>query len=221
MGEGERVIGYVRVSTVGQGDSGAGLEAQRQAIAAECERRGWKRVAIEEDVHSGRKRARPGLERTLRAVRSGEIAGIVVAKLDRLSRSIVHFGDLLAEAREQNWNIVALDFGLDLSTPQGKLVANVLMSVAEWEREVIGQRTREGLAVKRAQGVRLGRPRELPPETRTYILQLRKKKVKGKPWGWSKIARQLNDEGVPTARGGKRWYPASVRAALNVQPEAS
>lgn len=69
---------------------------------------------------------------------------------------MVDFGRTLAEANKGGWNIVGLDFGLDLSTPQGKLVANVLMSVAEWEREVIGQRTREGLAVKRAQGVQMG-----------------------------------------------------------------
>jgi DNA invertase Pin-like site-specific DNA recombinase len=60
-----------------------------------------------------------------------------------VSRSVVDFGRVLQEATREGWNIVALDFGLDLSTPQGKLVANVLISVAEWERDIIAQRTRE------------------------------------------------------------------------------
>jgi DNA invertase Pin-like site-specific DNA recombinase len=72
----------------------------------------------------------------------------VVAKLDRLSRSIVHFGLLLEGASKKRFNVVALDLGLDLSTPQGELVANVIASVAQWERRIIGQRTKEALAVK-------------------------------------------------------------------------
>jgi DNA invertase Pin-like site-specific DNA recombinase len=115
-------------------------------IAAVC---GFELARIEQDVLSAKSMNRPGLRAALDACRSGEVAGIVVAKLDRLSKSVIDFGKLLAEANGGGWNIVGLDFGLDLSTPQGKLVANLLMSAAEWEREVIGQRTREGLAAKR------------------------------------------------------------------------
>jgi DNA invertase Pin-like site-specific DNA recombinase len=82
--------------------------------------------------------------------------------------------------------------------------------VAEWEREMIGQRTREGLAVKRSQGVTLGRPRELDERTRRRIRQLR-----ARGWSYPRIAAKLNADHVPTAHGGKRWYPASVRAALS------
>jgi DNA invertase Pin-like site-specific DNA recombinase len=102
----------------------------------------------------------------LRACRAGEAAGIVTAKLDRLSRSVIDFAKLLAEARKRGFKIVALDLGLDLSTPQGELVANVIASVAQWERRIIGQRTAEGLAAKKAQGVKLGRPRTLPESVR-------------------------------------------------------
>jgi DNA invertase Pin-like site-specific DNA recombinase len=207
VGEGETVVGYVRVSTEEQGASGAGLEAQRRAIENECARRGWELVRIEQDVLSARSMNRPGLRVALDACRSGEVAGIVVAKLDRLSRSVIDFGKLLAEANRGDWNIVALDFGLDLTTPQGKLVANLLMSVAEWEREVIGQRTREGLAAKRSQGVRLGRPRSLPARVRTRIRRMRTRGMT-----LEAIARKLNDEGVPTAQGGQRWYASTVRA---------
>jgi DNA invertase Pin-like site-specific DNA recombinase len=86
-----------------------------------------------------------------------------VAKLDRLGRSIVDFARLLEAARKKGFNIAALDLGPDLSTPQGELVANVIASVAQWERRMVGQRTREALAVRRAQGIRLGRPPTLDP----------------------------------------------------------
>jgi DNA invertase Pin-like site-specific DNA recombinase len=129
---------------------------------------------IERDVQSGKSlNGRPGLERAFRACRSGEAAGIVTAKLDRLPRFVIDFAKLLEEARKRGFNIVALDLGLDLSTPQGELVANVIASVAQWERRIIGQRTAEGLAAKRAQGVKLGRPRMLPESVRRRIKHAR------------------------------------------------
>jgi DNA invertase Pin-like site-specific DNA recombinase len=117
MGVGDRVIGYVRVSTAEQGTNGAGLDAQRAAIEAECDRRTWQLIRIEEDVLSGRTLRRPGLQRGLEACRSAEADGVVVAKLDRLSRSLVDFAGLLGEAQAGGWNLVALDLGVDLSTP--------------------------------------------------------------------------------------------------------
>ena len=122
---------------------------------------------------------------------------------------MIDFGIVLAEANKGGWNIVGLDFGLDLSTPQGTLVANVLMSVAEWEREVIGQRTREGLAVKRAQGVQVGRPRTIPA---SVVRRVKSARTRGH--SYAKIAERLNDAGVPPAHHGQRWYPSTVRAVI-------
>jgi DNA invertase Pin-like site-specific DNA recombinase len=209
VGEGEAVVGYARVSTDEQGTRGISLKAQRQAIEAECQRRGWQLVRIEEDVLSGKTAHRPGLQSALDACRSGEARGVVVAKLDRLSRSIVDFGNVLAEARKKNFNVVALDLGLDLSTPQGELVANVIASVAQWEVRIIGQRTRDALAVKKAEGVRLGRPPTLPKKVESRIKRQRRA---GKTL--AAIAESLNREGVRTAQGGAQWYPATVRAVL-------
>jgi DNA invertase Pin-like site-specific DNA recombinase len=207
--KGSTIIGYVRVSTEEQGTEGAGLEAQKQAIEQECQRKGWTLLRIEQDVASGKStNGRPGLHRALEAIRTGEAQGIVVAKLDRLTRSVVSFGQLLQEATKAGWNIVALDFGLDLSTPQGKLVANVLVSVAEWEREMIGLRTKEALAVRKAQGVRLGREQVIAPELADRIRAMRDSGMTLRA-----VARQLNTEGIP-APVGSEWRHTSFRSLL-------
>lgn len=94
-----RVIGYVRVSTEEQGVSGAGLQAQRAAIIAECERRGWTLVEIAEDVGSGKSLKRPGIRMALDMLAAGDASALVVAKLDRLSRSMLDFAGSIGRAR--------------------------------------------------------------------------------------------------------------------------
>ena len=201
------MIGYVRVSTDEQADSGLGLAAQRAALAAEAEKRGWTMVDVYEDAQSGKSLDRPGLAEALAAVEEGRAAGILVAKLDRLSRSLRDFADLMARARSKGWAIVALDLGVDLSTPAGEFMANVMASAAQWERRIIGQRTKDALAAKRAQGEKLGRPPTLPKDVVERIVAKRKAGE-----GQSAIARQLNAEKVPTAHGGAQWHASTVRA---------
>jgi DNA invertase Pin-like site-specific DNA recombinase len=122
-----RVIGYVRVSTDEHGMSGAGLEAQRRAIVAECERRGWQLVTVLEDAgYSAKDLKRPGVQAALRVVQAGEASALVVAKLDRLSRSMLDFTALMGTAQKQNWALVALDCAVDTSTPTGEAMANML-----------------------------------------------------------------------------------------------
>ena len=209
MGSRDRVVGYVRVSTEEQGVSGAGLAAQRRAITAECDRRSWQLLRIEQDVLSGRRLNRPGLQRALEACRSGEAEGIIVSKLDRLSRSLVDFAGLLVEAQTKGFNVVALDLGVDLSTPAGEFLASVMASAAQWERRIIGQRTKDALAVRREQGVRLGRPPLAPDRLGRRIRSLRKRGLT-----LQGIADTLNSGGVATLRGGSEWRPSSVRAVL-------
>lgn len=209
MGNGEKVIGYARVSTDAQGANGAGLDAQRAAIEAECERRGWRLARIEEDVLSGKNLKRPGLQRALDACRAGEAAGVVVAKLDRLSRSLIDFAGLLEDARRYGYNVVTLDLGVDLSTPAGEMLANVMATFAQYERRLIGVRTKEALQVKKAQGVRLGRPPSIPADLAKRIARMR-----GRGMTLQAICDSLNAEGTPTARGGRLWRPTSLRAVL-------
>lgn len=203
------VVGYARVSTEDQGASGAGLEVQRETIRAECSRRGWQLERIEEDVLSGRSMKRPGLQSALQDCRSGSASGIVVSKLDRLSRSLIDFAALLEDARRQGYNVVALDLGVDLSTPSGEFLANVMASAAQWERRIISQRTKEALAVKRDQGVVLGRrPYPLDPLAR------RVHAMRAHGMTLQAIADTLNMEDVPTLGRAPRWTTSNVDMLL-------
>src|SRR5450631_3492936 len=159
-----RAVGYRRVSTIEQADSGAGLAAQQTIIEAEASRRGWVLVEVHTDEGASGKSlvGRVALEAAITAVESGRADVLVVAKLDRLSRSLLDFANLMARAQTKGWILVALDLGIDLSTPAGEFLASVMASAAQWERRIIGQRTKEALAAKKAAGVQLGRPRSVP-----------------------------------------------------------
>jgi DNA invertase Pin-like site-specific DNA recombinase len=206
-----RAIGYRRVSTAEQVESGAGLAAQLSTIEAECARRGWRLVEVFTDEGTSGKslKDRDGLTAAIDAVESGRADALVVAKLDRLSRSLLDFAAIMGRAQERKWNLVALDLGIDLSTPAGEFLASVMASAAQWERRIIGQRTRDALAAKRAAGVRLGRPRVLPDRVIQRILTLRSGGS-----SWREVAELLNAERVPTARGGDRWYASTARGAV-------
>jgi DNA invertase Pin-like site-specific DNA recombinase len=186
------------------------LAAQQAAIEREAAHRGWDLAPILTETGSGRSLAgRPALAGALETLGSGEAQVLVVSKLDRLSRSLLDFAGLMGRAQSEGWNLVALDLGIDLSTPGGEFLASVMASAAQWERRIIGQRTMEALAVKKAQGVRLGRPRSIPEAIRERIVRERQSGRTLKA-----IADALNADGVPTARGGVRWYPATVRTVV-------
>lgn len=205
-----RVVGYVRVSTQEQGDSGAGLDAQIDAIERECTHRRWTLEHIYRDVASGSSRdRRPALADAIQAVSSGAADTLMVSKLDRLSRSVPDFGAIIDEARAGGWNIVIIDLGVDLSTPAGEMVANVMAALAQWERRVISQRTRDALASRKRDGMKLGRPVGIDPDTEGMILTLHRAGS-----GLRAIATDLNRHGIPTPQGGTTWRASSVRAVL-------
>ena len=200
-------LAYTRVSTDEQATEGLGLEAQQRAINAEAGRRGWRHLRyIEDPGYSGRDTNRPGLVLAREVLRRGEAAGLVVAKMDRLSRSLLDFTTIMAEAKEQGWSLVALDCPVDLETPMGEAMVSVAAVFSQLERRMISQRTKDALAVKKAQGVRLGRPPTLPNDVRARIVRERQG---GRLL--REIADGLNQEAVPTAQGGKLWHPSTVR----------
>src|SRR3954470_1441056 len=203
-------LAYVRVSTTEQAEDGASLTAQRDTLTAEAARRGWDVEVVADEGHSAKSvDARPGLVSALDRLDAGEADTLLVVRVDRLSRSVADFAGLMARAKRRGWSLVALDLGVDTSTPAGDLMANVLASVAQYERLVIGQRTREGMAVRRAEGVHLGRARSLRDDVVAGIIQDRAAGL-----GPTAIARRLNDRGVPTAHGGREWRASSVSAVL-------
>lgn len=201
------IIGYLRVSTEEQARSGLGMEAQRSRITDEADRRGWSIAWACDDGYTASNLNRPALTAALESLRSGDAAGLVVAKLDRLSRSLMDFAALMETARSEGWSVVALDLGVDMSTPSGEMLANVLASFAQYERRLISQRTTDALAALRAQGVVLGRPRVVSPAVAERIGVWRS----AGGCTWQAIADHLNREGVPTGHGGARWYASTVR----------
>ena len=199
------------MKTDGQRDSGAGLEAQRRAIAAECKRRGWQLLELVEEAGlSAKDRKRPGIEEALRVLERADGKALVAAKRDTLSQALLDLAALLAAAQKQAWALVALDCALETTPPAGEVIANLLATFARCERRLISQRTREALARKRSQGVRLGRP---PTMTPYAIERIRRERKAGN--SLAAIANGLNADRIPTAQGGRRWYPATIRYTLN------
>ena len=210
VNESRQVIGYVRVSTDEQVNSGAGLEAQRDAIRRECERNGWTLVTIIEDQGiSAKTMNRPGLQQALNDLRQGTGNALMAAKLDRLSRSTVDACQLGDMALKYGWDLILLDARIDTTTPHGRAQLALMGTFAQLERELIAQRTREALAVKKAQGVKLGGPVEIPSDVAAMILKHHKAGLSMRA-----IAGKLNDGQIPTARGGSQWYASTVRVVL-------
>lgn len=219
MGTGKRAIGYGRVSTAEQAASGYGLDAQADTIRSEATRRGWELVdLVLDEGESGKSLDRPGVLDLLGRLGAGEADVLVVSKLDRLTRSLVDLAELLDWTERAGVALVAVDLGIDTTTSAGRLVARVMASVAEWEREQIAQRTREAATVRREQGKRMGRPgvRDTRPDLAARIDGMR---AAGRTW--QAIADALNTEGVPTVRGGSVWRVSAVQSAAGyVRPPA-
>lgn len=205
---------YTRVSTDEQTQSGNGMHAQRTELERAAVFHRWEVVElIRDEGASGKDLDRPGLRRALELIAAGEADGIAVAKLDRLSRSVVDFGDLLEWLIAADGSLAALDLQVDTSTPGGHLVGNVLMAVAEWERRTIAARTKAGLAAKRARGEATGRPAIADnPQLVTRIHEL-----VADGHCLSEIARILTAEQWPTVRGGRVWRASALQRIVGYE----
>lgn len=154
------ILGYARVSTVDQN-----LDSQRDALASA----GAERVFA--DTISGTVRARPALDELLKQLRSGDV--IVVTKYDRLARSLKDLLELVDQIKERGAGFRSLAEDIDTTTPAGRLVFHVFASIAQFERERISERTREGLEAARRRGRVGGRPPALSPAQRAEVRRMR------------------------------------------------
>ncbi len=205
------VVTYLRVSTDRQGQSGLGLEAQRVAVASYLAGRALLGEFVE--VESGRKDDRPQLAAALALCRQHK-ARLVIAKLDRLARSVA----LISGLMESGVEFVAADM-----PEANRFMLHVMAAVAEHEREMISQRTRAALAAAKARGTRLGNPRPDTARMRAVVaervaafratvrpqiqaLQAEGRSLRG-------IAAELNAKGVNAPRGGT-WHAGAIHAVL-------
>jgi DNA invertase Pin-like site-specific DNA recombinase len=146
------------------------------------------------------------LRNALQRLASGQGGGLVVAKLDRLARSVVHAANIIEDANKQGWSLVVLDINLDLSTAAGRMMARTVVNFAEYERELISERTKAGLAAKKARGERIGRPRDVQPGLVRRIIMDRNAGL-----SFDRIARTLSNEGILAPRGGTKWHASTAR----------
>ncbi len=222
-----KVIGYIRVSTEEQASDGVSLASQREKIEGYAKLYDLELIGIIEDAgQSGKTLDRPGLQEALAMVRKGKVGGLVIAKLDRLSRSVVDWNTLIdgffgERAGKQLFSVAD---SIDTRTAAGRLVLNVLMSVAQWERETIGERTKDALQHKIRKGERCGKVRFgyaladdgktlLPvPAEQEAIALIRRLKAEGQTL--RDVAAELTRRGILTKEGHTRWTHTAVARIL-------
>jgi DNA invertase Pin-like site-specific DNA recombinase len=159
-------IGYARVSTSDQN-----LDLQKDAL----ERAGCEKII--EDTISGKTESRSGLDRLKELLREGDV--LVVWRLDRLGRSLKHLIELTAELEKRKIGFQSLQEAIDTTSPGGKLVFHIFGALAEFERNLISERTKAGLDAARARGRKGGRPKKLGSEQRAVALDLYNQKKHG------------------------------------------
>ncbi len=152
-----KAIGYVRVSTEKQADFGVSLEAQSEKVRAMAVVQGAELEDLIVDAgESAKSLNRPGMERLLALVDSRSVDTVIIAKLDRLTRSVKDLAELLERFTRRGVSLVSVADSLDTRSAAGRLVLNIMVSVSQWEREAIGERTRDAMSHKRANGERVG-----------------------------------------------------------------
>lgn len=218
-----KAVTYYRVSTAAQGRSGLGLEAQRMAVAEVCKARGMEIIAEFTEVESGKRADRPELTE---ALRRAKLAGatLVVAKLDRLSRSVA----FLSTLQDSGAKFIAADM-----PEANELTVHILAAVAQAERKAISTRTREALRAAKARGVKLGNPNGAAPlrraakgnaaaveacragaQSRAQELAAEIEAVRAAgAQSLREIAQRLNERHIEAPRGGA-WYPSGVKRVL-------
>jgi DNA invertase Pin-like site-specific DNA recombinase len=221
-----KAVGYVRVSTDKQAESGLSLEGQRQKVESYANLHDYDLLDVHEDAgESGKDLNRDGLRTALDALENGEADCLIVYKVNRLSR---HVGDMqtLIEGyfgESADHNLAAVADHVDTTTATGRMMLNILLSVDQGERERIGERTREALQLKKQRGeytggkVPFGKQladdgihlEDNPAEQRALELI---RELRNEGHTLADVADELNRRGVPR-RNGNDWHAMAVSRA--------
>tara|TARA_Y100000592_G_C5479627_1_gene324505 strand:+ start:5274 stop:5999 length:726 start_codon:yes stop_codon:yes gene_type:complete len=216
-----KVIGYVRVSTVKQEQSGLSVEAQTAKIRQYCELYDLELVDVIVDAGASAKSLkRNGMQSALTMLKSGAVDGLVVAKLDRLTRSIKDLNVLIEEVFNKAALISVAD-QVDTTTPSGRLILNILMSVSQWEREEIGERTKSAMRVKKSKGEYTGgktplgwttddEGNEVPDEDEQELIAI-VREYRALRLSYSAIAQKLTDAEFTTRTGNAKFSKSAVK----------
>jgi DNA invertase Pin-like site-specific DNA recombinase len=225
----EDAISYIRVSSEEQADSGLGLEAQRQRIAAYCQMKGVHLAEVFEDpgVSGGKPLAsRPAGSKLLAAARKGKVL-VIVAKLDRLFRSVADAANVIADFDRKGIQLVAIQEGFDMSSPYGRAMAQMASVFAELERAMIRERTRSAMNVKRSRGERIsghapygsdfGTDGHLVENDREQQIITLMRQFRADGMSFRGIASRLDREGIAPKRG-RRWDHTTIKSILKRNP---
>lgn len=232
------LVGYTRVSTAEQADSGLSMAAQRARIEAYCQARDFELVAIEEDAgESGsiQPSKRAGLTRALQHLERGRAKGLIVLRLDRLSRSVMDTLGVADQFKRRDWQLVSVAENLETHTPSGRLFLTILAAMNEHERSLIAERTQAALVRvardKRPRsriipfGYRLsGLPKtlEVPKGTSAKLVEHRLEQAvlqrilrhRRAGLGPRRIARKLNAAMIHNPRTRRPWSPGLIQRLL-------
>jgi DNA invertase Pin-like site-specific DNA recombinase len=202
------------------------MEVQEAKSRAWAEAHDVEVVEVVADAgHSAKNLDRPGMERVRELVSHSEVDGVLVHKLDRLTRSVADFGTLLDELERHGCSLASVKDSLDTSSAAGRLVVHITLSVSQWEREVISERTVDALAQARENGTYLGQPPvgyrveggRLVPTERIVVVQ-RAHALRQGGLSMAAIARQLERDGIKTGSGLSRWHDRQVKRLLDAPP---
>lgn len=217
-----KVFGYIRVSTEKQADKGQSLGVQRKKIQAYCDLYDLELVDIIADEGASAKNLdRDGIQSMLSRLGKKEANGVVVMKLDRLTRSMTDLHTLLDEVFDKN-QLFSVQEQVDTRTPAGRLVLNILMSVAQWQREEIGKQVKQGMKAKTDKGeytgghAPLGWKKEkgsdelIPNKDEQELIEI-VRDLRAKKLSYRKIAKEFKERQLKARKGHSNWSNSMIR----------
>jgi len=201
-----KVVGYIRVSTDEQASHGVSLAMQERRVMGYCIAKDWQLVEVVRDEgRSAKDLNRPGVQCLLEMVDQRVIEAIIIYKLDRLTRSVGDLNHLIGALQKRGVKLVSIEESLDPTTACGELMMNLLISVSQWERRVIGERTRAAMQHLKSQGRVIGRAGF---DDTTTLARITEERAQGR--SYQDIAQGLTRDGIPSGRGGQ-WTAMTLR----------